>query len=69
LISGSPQKKKGQKKLNGRITPRQRFSASDAAGIHVAIRAHWMNKAPTSNYYTRQSACTEFHREINSYVT
>lgn len=27
-----------------RITPRQRFSASDAAGIHVAIRARWMNK-------------------------
>lgn len=52
-----------------RITPRQRFSASDAARIRVAIRAHWMNKAPTSNYYTRQSACTEFHREINSYVT
>lgn len=27
-----------------RITPCRRFSASDVAGIHVAIGAHWVNK-------------------------
>lgn len=27
-----------------RITPCRRFSASDAAGIYVAIGAHWVNK-------------------------
>lgn len=37
-------REKEEKNSMERITPRQRFSASDAAGIHVAIRAHWMNK-------------------------